>query len=191
MRTRIATLLAVILLLDQGAKLLVGHLIPLHHSIPVVEGLVDLTHVRNTGAAFGLLAGERRALGAYVLLAFSLAAMAFVVHLLRRLSETDTVLVLALTFILGGAAGNLVDRVFHGEVIDFLDVHWNGYHWPAFNVADSFISVGAALCVYGLVRARGRDPFSPARAPGPRDGRKAAPRRAEDRTARGGRRSSG
>ena len=166
MRTRIATLLAVTLLLDQGAKLLVAHWIPLHHSIPVIEGWVDLTHVRNTGAAFGLLAGERRALGSYVLIVVSLAAMAFVVHLLRRLSEADAGLALALTFILGGAAGNLVDRVFHGEVIDFVDVHWNGYHWPAFNVADSFISVGAALCVYGIFRARGRDPFSPVRTRG-------------------------
>ena len=152
-----------ILLLDQGAKLLVDHTIPLHHSIPVIEGWVDLTHVRNTGAAFGLLAGHRRALGSYVLIVFSLVAIGFLIHLLRRLSQRDTGLILALTFILGGALGNLVDRVLHGEVIDFVDVHWNAYHWPAFNVADSFITVGAVLCLCCLMRARGRDPFSPAR----------------------------
>lgn len=152
-----------ILLLDQGAKLLVDHTIPLHHSIPVIEGWVDLTHVRNTGAAFGLLAGHRRALGSYVLIVFSLMAIGFLIHLLRRLSQTDTGLILSLTFILGGALGNLVDRVLHGEVIDFVDVHWNAYHWPAFNVADSFITVGAVLCLYCLVRAGGRDPFAPAR----------------------------
>ena len=152
-----------ILLLDQGAKLLVDHTIPLHHSISVIDGWVDLTHVRNTGAAFGLFAGHRRALGSYVLIVFSLVAIGFLIHLLRRLSQRDTGLILSLTFILGGALGNLVDRVLHGEVIDFLDVHWHAYHWPAFNVADSFITVGAVLCVYCLIRAGGRDPFSPAR----------------------------
>ncbi len=150
-------------MLDQGTKLLVDHTIPLHHSIPVVEGWVDLIHVRNTGAAFGLLAGHRRALGSFVLIAFSLVAIGFLIHLLRRLSQKDTGLILSLTFILGGALGNLVDRVFHGEVIDFLDVHWNAYHWPAFNVADSFITVGAVLCLYCLIRTKGRDPFAPAR----------------------------
>ena len=152
-----------ILLLDQGTKLLVDHTIPLHHSIPVIEGWVDLTHVRNTGAAFGLLAGQHRALGSYVLIVFSLAAIGFVIHLLRRLSDTDTGFILSLTFILAGALGNLVDRVFHGEVIDFVDVYWNSWHWPAFNVADSFITVGATLCVWCLMRTKGRDPFAPAR----------------------------
>ena len=153
-------------MLDQGTKLLVDHNIPLHHSIPVIEGWVDLTHVRNTGAAFGLLAGHRRALGSYVLILFSLVAVVFVIHLLRRLSEGDTGLILSLTFILGGALGNLADRLLYGEVVDFVDVYWNRYHWPAFNVADSFISVGAVLCLWFLMRTKGRDPFSPARSGG-------------------------
>ena len=158
--SRIIALLVVILLFDQGTKLLVDHSIPLHRSVPVIEGWVDLTHVRNTGAAFGLLAGHRRALGSYLLIAFSLAAIVFLVHLLRRLSETDTGLILSLTFILAGALGNLVDRLFHGEVIDFVDVYWNGYYWPAFNVADSFITIGAGLCLYCLMRIKDRDPFA-------------------------------
>ena len=156
-------LLAAILLFDQGTKLLVDHTIPRHRSIPVIEGLLDLTHVRNTGAAFGLLAGQRRALASYLLIAFSLVAIVFVVHLLRRLSDTDTGLILSLTFILAGALGNLVDRVLYGEVIDFVDVYWNSWHWPAFNVADSFITVGAVLCLWFLMRTKGRDPFAPAR----------------------------
>lgn len=156
-------LLAAILLFDQGTKLLVDHTIPRHRSIPVIEGLLDLTHVRNTGAAFGLLAGQRRALASYLLIAFSLVAIGFVVHLLRRLSDTDTGLILSLTFILAGALGNLVDRLLYGEVIDFVDVYWNSWHWPAFNVADSFITVGAVLCLWFLMRTKGRDPFAPAR----------------------------
>ena len=147
-------------LLDQGTKLLVDHTIPPHRSIPVIEGWVDLIHVRNTGAAFGLLAGQRRALASYVLIAFSLVAIGFLVHLIRRLSEKDTGLILSLTFILAGALGNLVDRLLYGEVIDFVDLHWNAYHWPAFNVADSFITVGAVSCLYFLMRTQGRDPFS-------------------------------
>ncbi len=135
--------------------------IPLHRSIPVIEGWFDLVHARNTGAAFGLLAGERRALGSFILIGFSLAAVGFILHLLRRLADTDTGLILSLTFILAGALGNLIDRVFQGEVIDFLDVYWNGYHWPAFNVADSFITVGAVLCLWCLMRTKGRDPFAP------------------------------
>ena len=162
-RARVILLLAAILLLDQGTKLIVDRTIPLHRSIPVVEGWFDLTHARNTGAAFGLLAGERRAVGSFILIAFSLAAVGFIIHLLRRLAETDTGLILSLTFILAGALGNLIDRVFYGEVIDFLDVYWNGYHWPAFNVADSFITVGAVLCLWFLMRTKGRDPFAPAK----------------------------
>lgn len=163
-RTRIAFWLTVILLLDQSTKLAVDHLLPLHHSIVVVEGWMDLIHVRNTGAAFGLLAGQRRALGSYVLIVFSLIAIAFIIQLLRRLSGTDAGLTLSLTFILGGAFGNLVDRVLYGEVIDFIDVYWNRYHWPAFNVADGFITIGAVLCLFCLLFTKGRDPFSPGRA---------------------------
>ncbi len=148
-------------MLDQGTKLIVDRTIPLYRSIPVIEGWFDLTHARNTGAAFGLLAGERRAVGSFILIVFSLAAVGFIIHLLRRLVETDTGLILSLTFILAGALGNLIDRVFYGEVIDFLDVYWNGYHWPAFNVADSFITVGAVLCLWFLMRTKGRDPFAP------------------------------
>ena len=66
----------------------------------------------------------------------------------------------ALTFILGGAVGNLIDRILYGEVIDFLDFYWSGFHWPAFNLADSFITVGVALTFYRLIRAKGNDPFS-------------------------------
>ncbi|MCY4488085.1 MAG: signal peptidase II [Deltaproteobacteria bacterium] len=160
-RARVILLLAAILLLDQGTKLIVDRTIPLYRSIPVIEGWFDLTHARNTGAAFGLLAGERRAVGSFILIVFSLAAVGFIIHLLRRLVETDTGLILSLTFILAGALGNLIDRVFYGEVIDFLDVYWNGYHWPAFNVADSFITVGAVLCLWFLMRTKGRDPFAP------------------------------
>jgi signal peptidase II len=81
--------------------------------------------------------------------------------MLRRLPARETGLITALAFILGGAIGNLIDRFAYGEVIDFLDFYWSVYHWPAFNVADSFISVGVVMIVYSLVRAKGQDPFTP------------------------------
>ncbi len=82
--------------------------------------------------------------------------------MLRRLREQETGLITALAFILGGAIGNLIDRVLHGEVIDFLDFYWSNYHWPAFNLADSFITVGVVITLFYLMKAKGEDPFAPA-----------------------------
>ena len=95
----------------------------------------------------------------------SILASGFIVTLLRRLDSRERGLITALTFILGGAIGNLIDRVIHGEVIDFLDVYWRNYHWPAFNVADSFITIGVALALFCLYKHKGDDPFAgPAKA---------------------------
>ena len=133
---------------------------PLHHSIPVIDNWFSLTYIRNTGAAFGILAGSAAAFRLPFLIVFSLVAIGFVVAMLRRLSEQETGLITALAFILGGAIDNLIDRLAYGEVIDFLDFYWSGYHWPAFNVADSFITVGVAITVFYLIKAKGHDPFA-------------------------------
>jgi signal peptidase II len=71
-------------------------------------------------------------------------------------------MITALAFILGGALGNLIDRLLHGEVIDFLDVYWSNYHWPAFNLADSFITIGVTITLYFLLKSKGEDPFAAA-----------------------------
>jgi len=134
---------------------------PLNHSIPVIENLFNLTHIRNTGAAFGFLAGGNRIFRSSFLILFSILAMGFIVTLLRRLSDRETTLAIALTFILGGAIGNLIDRLLYGEVIDFLDFYWSSFHWPAFNFADSFITVGVILSLYRLITAKSGDPFTP------------------------------
>ena len=82
--------------------------------------------------------------------------------MLKRLRQTETGLITALAFILGGAIGNLIDRIIYGEVVDFLDVYWSDYHWPAFNLADSFITIGVGITVYYLatVKAMIRSPQS-------------------------------
>jgi signal peptidase II len=152
--------LAIILISDQLTKFIVDQSMPLHHSIPVIDNLFSLTYIRNTGAAFGIFAGSAASFRLPFLIVFSLVAVGFVIAMLRRLSDQETGLITALAFILGGAIGNLIDRFAYGEVIDFLDFYWSGYHWPAFNVADSFITVGVCITVFYLVKAKGEDPFA-------------------------------
>lgn len=155
----VLSLLVFIILLDQISKFIVDRTMPLHHSIPVIPNLFSLTYIRNTGAAFGILAGSAAAFRLPVLIFFSLLAIGFIGVMLRRLPESEKGLIIALTFILGGAVGNLVDRILYGEVIDFLDFYWSRFHWPAFNFADSFITMGVAITFYHLLRAKGEDPF--------------------------------
>lgn len=156
----VLTLLGFIILLDQLSKFIVDRTMPLNHSVPVIENLFSLTYIRNTGAAFGILAGSAASFRLPFLIFFSLLAIGLIGMMLRRLSESKKGLITALTFILGGAIGNLIDRVVYGEVIDFLDFYWHRFHWPAFNFADSFITVGVMITFYYLVRSKGEDPFS-------------------------------
>lgn len=157
----VTSLLVSIILLDQASKIAVDRTVPLNHSIPIIENLFNLTYIRNTGAAFGIFAGENLPLRRTLLIGFSVVAIGFVVVLLRRLPGMEKGLIVALTFILAGAIGNLIDRLVYGEVIDFLDFYWSKYHWPAFNFADSFITLGVMATLYRLIRTKGQDPFSP------------------------------
>jgi signal peptidase II len=150
---------AFIVIADQLTKFIIDQTMPLHHSIPVVENFFSLTYIRNTGAAFGILSGSAASFRLPFLVLFSLLAIGFVIIMLRRLPEKEVGLITALAFILGGAIGNLIDRVAYGEVIDFLDFYWAGFHWPAFNLADSFITIGVLITVYYLIKAKGEDPF--------------------------------
>jgi len=153
--------LGIILVADQLTKFIVDQTMPLHHSIPVIENLFSLTYVRNTGAAFGIFASSAAAFRLPILIGFSILAIGFIIMMLRRLPDRETGLITALAFILGGAVGNLIDRVAYGEVIDFLDFYWSRYHWPAFNLADSFITMGVVITLFYLIKARGADPFAP------------------------------
>jgi signal peptidase II len=149
-----------IVVADQVTKFWVDRWMPLHHSIPIIDGLFNLTYIRNTGAAFGIFAGSAAAFRLPFLILFSLVAVGFVLSMLRRLPPDQTGLISALAFIIGGALGNLIDRLLYGEVIDFLDFYWGNYHWPAFNVADSFITIGVLIIAFYLIKAKGEDPFA-------------------------------
>ena len=151
---------AAIVIVDQITKAIVDRTMPLHHSIPLIDGFFNLTYIRNTGAAFGIFSGSHEAFRLPFLILVSVVASGFIIVMLRRLREGETGLATALAFILGGAIGNLIDRIVYGEVIDFLDVYWSIYHWPAFNVADSFITIGVAITLFYLAKAKGDDPFA-------------------------------
>lgn len=138
----VSLLVAIILALDQVTKVLVSHTLVLHESVPVIESFFHLTYERNTGAAFSLFAQTPAWFRQPFFLITTGVAVVALILFLRRTDGTNRWLVIAIAAILGGAVGNLVDRVLYGEVIDFLLLHWRGYYWPAFNVADSCITLG-------------------------------------------------
>jgi signal peptidase II len=114
--------------------------------MPVIAGFFDLTHVRNPGGAFSMFADGPPEQRMIFFVGTTLIAIALLISFFRKLEPDATLSALALGLIMGGATGNLLDRLVHGEVIDFLDVHlWGGYTWPTFNLADSFIVTGVAL----------------------------------------------
>jgi signal peptidase II len=147
-------LAAGVLVLDQVSKAVVSATLKMHEVQPLIHGLLNFTRVHNTGAAFGLLAGQASPLRTGFFLAVSLVAMGVVLWMLYRLPSGQKVELVALSLIMGGALGNVFDRVRLGEVVDFIDVYYRSYHWPAFNVADSAISIGVVLLLYRLVFAK-------------------------------------
>ena len=162
-KTRIFAIAAVLsALLDQATKLTVDAKLDFSDRIPVIDGFFYLTHVRNPGAAFGLFAESAPWIRVGLFIGVTLIAIAMIFGFQRKLAPGDRFSALSLGLILGGAVGNLVDRVFRGEVVDFLHFRlWGGYQWPDFNLADTFIVVGVALLVIELLAVEGearRDP---------------------------------
>ncbi len=142
-----------VILLDRATKGAVSeHLAP-RGSLEVVPGLLDLTYVRNPGGVFGLFRDVDEDLRSLLFTAVPLLAIVLIVAYARRVRAEQRLSQTALFLILGGAVGNLTDRFRFGYVIDFLDVHWRGYHWPAFNVADSAICVGVGMLMLETLRA--------------------------------------
>lgn len=146
----------VILVLDQWTKWLVEVHLPHSASHPVIPGVLNLAHVKNTGVAFGLFAAQGADGASWLLVALGLAALAAVFLYFRMAPSHDRLLLVSLALVVGGAAGNLLDRVVSGAVTDFVDVYIGTYHWPAFNVADSAITVGIALMIVDSFRAHRR-----------------------------------
>ena len=132
-----------LLVLDQGSKLFVERHFPLHQSREAIKGILNITHVQNRGAAFGFMADRQGANIFFVIMSF--LAMALILYYFRRIEEGHLWSPFCLSLIFMGAVGNLIDRFRVGWVVDFLDFHYKGWHWPAFNVADAAITIGVLL----------------------------------------------
>ena len=140
-----------IVALDQLTKAIVRSNVPLHSSVTVVPGLMDFTHVRNSGAAFGILNVTEFPFKTAVIAVIAIAALIGVGMYAASLAHHQLVARLGLALIIGGAAGNLLDRVVSGSVVDFVDVYWRTYHFWAFNVADSAITIGVAIMILDML----------------------------------------
>jgi len=146
------------LILDQWSKYIVDSSMQLYQSIPVIP-YFSLTYVHNTGAAFSFLSqagGWQR----WFFAGLALTVSVVITIWLARLKKHEILLAVALSLVLGGAVGNLIDRLLYGYVIDFLDVYYQDWHWPAFNIADSAITLGVSLMLLestGLGRAKAPD----------------------------------
>jgi len=136
-----------IVVVDQVTKVSVMESMRLHESIPVIANLFSITYIRNPGAAFGFLSSSSSSFRFVFFGLTSVFAVGLLGMIMVRMPKDDWMGRLSVAGILGGAIGNLLDRLRYGEVIDFLDFYINGYHWPAFNVADSAITVGVVFLI--------------------------------------------
>jgi signal peptidase II len=144
----VATLVVII---DQASKYIIVTHVGLYESITVIPGFFNIVHVQNPGAAFGLFSQQAPMIRNIVLIGASVIAMGVIFYLFYQTPATYPLLSAGLALILGGAAGNMIDRLRWGKVVDFLDLYIGSFHWPAFNVADSAISVGMVVFAYYVI----------------------------------------
>ena len=143
-----------VIALDQATKLCIVDNVTLYTTRPVVPGFFNIVHVLNRGAAFGFLNRTDIQWQTYFFFAAAALAVLIIFHLLRMAGDDNKLLILGLGSILGGAIGNLIDRIRTGEVVDFLDFYYKSYHWPAFNVADIGIFLGSLALLAAFYRMR-------------------------------------
>ena len=147
-------LAVLVLVLDQGSKQVVLQVLEYSQRVTVIDGYFDWVHVYNRGAAFSFLAGES-GWQRWLFAAIAIGVSAVLVVWMKRLKADETWLAIALAMVLGGALGNLYDRVVLGHVVDFILVHWRDvHHFPAFNLADSGITVGAVMLALDMFKSK-------------------------------------
>ncbi|MFQ5596532.1 MAG: signal peptidase II [Nitrospiria bacterium] len=139
-----------IILLDQITKSLVQSQFELHESMIVIDGFFALTYIQNPGAAFGFMAEQGAAFRGVFFTIISIIALILLSVIFRQTPNEDTLALIAVSLLFGGAIGNMIDRIRLGKVVDFLDFFIGRHHWPAFNVADSSITVGVSLMMFHL-----------------------------------------
>ncbi len=138
-------LAAGVLAADQALKWIIVKHIPLYHKVEVIPGFFNIVHYRNPGGAFGMFASSGGILLALAFLVITIAAMALILYLYACTPREKPFFSSALALVFGGAAGNLADRLRFGNVVDFIDVYVGEHHWPAFNLADSAITIGMVI----------------------------------------------
>jgi len=141
----------VIVIVDQITKAMVRARLPVYSSVTIVPGLVDFTHVPNTGAAFGLLSAADFPFKTALIAIIATGAMVSVGLYAAKLAHHQLFARTGLALIIGGAAGNLIDRITVGSVVDFVDVYWRTHHFWAFNVADSAITIGVTMMILDML----------------------------------------
>lgn len=144
-KRRFLLLSLLVLVADQWSKWMVERHLPLHEPREVIPGFLNFTHVQNTGVAFGMFAANGSSRGTLILTALGIVALVVVGIYFWRTSNQDRLMLSSLALILGGAVGNLLDRIATGSVTDFIDAYVGTYHWHTFNVADSAITIGICL----------------------------------------------
>ena len=154
---KFAVLPASIVLADQVTKWLVDKRLPLYEDIPLISGVLSLQHVRNSGAVFGFLSSATFPGKAYVFAIMSGLALAALSYYARTIPRAERLPRLALGLVIGGAVGNLIDRLRFGYVVDFVKMYWGTHVWPNYNVADAAISIGLCLLVVDSLRPRARE----------------------------------
>jgi signal peptidase II len=148
---KLAVISGLVIILDQITKILILKNLPLYHSISIIPGFFNITHIHNPGGAFGFMAHQDSSLRTFLFLFLSSCAVGFIFYFYKNAYRAHPFLASGFALILGGAIGNLIDRIRFGKVVDFLDFYIRNYHWPAFNVADSAITVGVTVFIFHLL----------------------------------------
>lgn len=139
-----------ILSFDILTKLLISSFLTINDSIEIIPNLFNIVYIRNPGIAFGLFRDLPHFIRMPLLATLSFIAIAVILYIYHISSKEKWLEGFALSLILGGAGGNLIDRIRYGEVIDFIDLHVGRYHWPAFNIADTAVTIGAGILIFNL-----------------------------------------
>ena len=163
------SVVALIVIADQATKALVAASVPLDRGVELVPGILDIVHARNPGAAFGMFSQSVSPWRRLFFIGISIVALAVILWLVLESPRIEGFLLGGYSLFFGGTLGNLVDRVRFGEVIDFINVHWGKFYWPAFNVADSALCIGTALFLLHFLRQKGAERDTNPRSDGNRE----------------------
>nr|NJM01533.1 signal peptidase II [Desulfobacula sp.] len=144
---RLVLVSGAVVMADQVTKYIIKLTLSLHDHIVVLDHFFNITHILNPGGAFGFFAGRSPELRKFIFLFLSSLVALFVLWFYKKCAETHIFLSYGLALIFGGAIGNLIDRFLYGKVVDFLDFYIGSLHWPAFNIADSAISIGMGILI--------------------------------------------